>query len=114
MFANAGMKPQNRAVTEEAMLAEFAAIKAGQITDTEMEAARRSLDYSCRQLYDVPSALCDFYDGRRLIGTNQTVEDCRLAIQSVTREQVVEAASHFEHGATFFLKGTLEGEEGEE
>lgn len=114
MFANAGMKPENRAVTEEAMLAEFAAIAAGQITDAELEAARRSLDYSCRQLFDMPSALGDFYDGRMLIGSDQTVEDFRLAIQGVTREQVVETASHFSHGATFFLKGTLEGEEGEE
>ena len=114
IFAGAGMKPQNRAVTEEAMLAEFAALAAGQITDTEMEAARRSLDYSCRQLFDMSSAMSDFYDGRMLIGSDQTIDACRAAIQSVTREQVVEAASHFSHGATFFLKGTLEGEEGDE
>ena len=79
-----------------------------------MEAARRSLDYSCRQLFDMPSAMSDFYDGRMLIGSDQTIDECRIAIQGVTREQVVEAASHFSHGATFFLKGTLEGEEGDE
>lgn len=114
MFANAGMKPENRAVTEEAMLAEFASLAAGRITDTELEAARRSLDYSCRQLFDMPGALGDFYDGRMLIGSDQTVEDYRLALQRVTREQVVEAAARMAHGATFFLKGTLDGEEGEE
>ena len=114
MFANAGMKPENRAVTEEAMLTEFADLAAGRISDVELEAAKRSLAYSCRQIFDMPSALCDFYDGRALIESAQTVDEYRETLLGVTREQVMEAASHVRHGATFFLKGTLEGEEDEE
>ncbi|MBQ8341257.1 MAG: insulinase family protein [Clostridia bacterium] len=114
LFANAGMKPENRAVTEEAMMQEFYDLAKGNISKTEFEAAQRSLDYSCRQLLDLPGGLVDFYDGRLLIGSDQTVDHYRTALAAVTREQVVEAAARVCHGATFFLRGTLEGEEDEE
>ncbi len=114
LFANAGMTPENRAVTEEAMMAEMADLAAGKISDTEFEAAMRSMEYSCRQLLDIPGALTDFYDGRLLIGSDQTVDQYRSAFNAVTRELVIEAARRLRHGATFFLNGTLEGEEDEE
>lgn len=114
MFANAGMTPENRAITEEAMLAEFAAIADGDITDTEFEAAHRSLAHAYRQVYDNPAALASFYAGRAVIGNSDSVEMFRQAVSRVTKEQVVEAAAHMTKGATFFLKGTLSDEEGEE
>ena len=114
LFANAGMTPENRTVTEEAMLAEFEALSKGDITDTEFEAARRSLDHAYRQALDNPAALTDFYAGRALIGNGDTVDDFRAAVAAVTRDDVAEAACRIRKGATFFLKGTLEGEEVDE
>ncbi|MBQ8358270.1 MAG: insulinase family protein [Clostridia bacterium] len=114
LFANAGMTPENRGITEEAMLEEFAALAAGKITDTEFEAAQRSLDHSYRQIFDNPAVLSDFYAGRALIGNTDTVESFRAAVGAVTKEDVIEAAEHIRKGATFFLKGTLDKEEGEE
>ena len=114
LFANAGMTPENRSRTEQAMLQEFSAIAKGDITSVEFEAAHRSLKHSYLQVFDNPAALSDFYAGRDLIGSPDTVEDFRDAVSRVTRDDVVEAAEHMQQGATFFLKGTLEGEEGEE
>ena len=113
LFANAGMTPENRARTEEAMLQEFSSLAKGHITKTEFEAAHRSLAHSYQQVFDNPAALSDFYAGRDLIGSHDTVEDFRDAVSRVTRDDVIEAAEHIRQGATFFLKGTLEGEEGE-
>lgn len=113
MMANAGMTPENRAVTEEAMLAEFDALSKGCISDTEFEAAQRSLAHAYRQVYDNPAALASFYAGRAVAGNKDSVEDFRRAVASVTKEQVMEAAAHMTKGATFFLKGTL-AEEDEE
>ncbi|MBO5355670.1 MAG: insulinase family protein [Clostridia bacterium] len=114
LFANAGMTPENRTLTEEAILQEFAAIAKGNISQTEFEAAHRSLEYSYRQVFDNPAALSDFYAGRDLIGSSDTVENFRDAVSRVMREDVVEASEHIRQGATFFLKGTLDGEEDEE
>ena len=114
LFAHAGMTPENRRVTEEAMLEEFYALSRGEISDTELNAARRSLDHSYRQALDNPAALASFYGSRALIGNSDTVDSFRAAVGAVTKADVVEAAAHLRHGATFFLKGTLEGEEVEE
>lgn len=114
LFANAGMTPENRVLTEEAMLQEFSAIAKGNISKTELEAAHCSLAHSYRQVFDNPAALSDFYAGRDLIGSVDTVEDFRDAVSRVTRDDVIETAEHLRHGATFFLKGTLDGEEDEE
>ena len=114
LFANAGMKSENRTVTEEAMLEEFRAIEQGRITVTEFEAAKCALDHSYRQVFDNPVALADFYAGRALIGNTDTVDDFRRSVAQVTVDDVVAAAQHIHHGATFFLNGTLEGEEVEE
>ena len=114
LFANAGMTPEHRGITEEAMLEELAAISAGHISDVEFEAAHRSLRHASRLLYDNPGALSGFYAGRALIGSSETVDDFRNAVARVTKEDVVEAAAHIQKGATFFLKGTLQGEEDEE
>ncbi len=114
LFAGAGMTPENRGITEEAMLEEFYALSKGNITDTELEAAHRSLDHSYRQVFDNPAALADFYAGRALLGNLDTVDTFRTAVGAATKNAVVEAAAHIRHGATFFLKGTLDGEEVEE
>jgi predicted Zn-dependent peptidase len=114
LFASSGMKVDHRAVTEEAMLGEFAAMARGEITQTEFDAARHSLDHSYRHVADNPAALCDFYAGRALAGNTDTVSDFRAALARTTREDVIEAASHIRHGATFFVRGTYAADEGEE
>lgn len=113
IFVGSGIRVENRAVTEDAIRAEFEALVRGDISATEWEAAKSSRDFVCRQLLDHPAALCDFYMGRHLLGISETPEERRTAFAAVTREDVAEAASHLREGAVFFLKGTLDEEEEE-
>ncbi len=114
MFAASGMKVENREVTEAAIRAEFDAIVRGDISETEFDAARRSITNAYRQMYDNPAALFGFYMGRALGGISETVESRREALMRVGREEVIEAASRMREGAVFFLEGTLAGEEAAE
>ncbi len=114
IIANAGMKRENRRVTEEAMLSEFEELARGGITEEELEAAHRSLEFTYRQVLDHPTMLANFYATRALVGRNETVDEWRERLALVTREDVIEAASHIALGAVYFLCGTLDGEEGEE
>ena len=111
MLASAGMKVDNARVTGEAMRAEFDAIVRGEITKEELDAAKHSLGNAYRQMYDNPGALFGFYTGRALMGVEETVESRRDAMLRVTKEDVVRAAAHVREGASFFLEGTLAGEE---
>lgn len=114
LFARSGMHPENRAVTEEAMQAELAAIAAGNVTENELNVAKRGMDFQYRRVNDQPGALIDYYDRLLVRGVSYTPERRRAALNAVTVDQVVEAASHLRHGATFFVNGTAEGEEDDE
>ncbi len=111
MFANAGMKVANGALTGEAMRAEFDAIVRGDISDTELNAAKSSLDNAYRQMFDNPGAMFGFYMGRALADVEESIEERRDALVRVSRSQICEAAAHIREGASFFLEGTLTGEE---
>lgn len=112
LMANCGMRPDHRAVTEEAMLEEMRHLAAGDITNTEWDAALRSLSHNYRQIYDAPGAIARFYTSRALRGVDETIEEWRDRVLSVKKSQVIEAAAHLSLRAVFFLNGN--GEEPEE
>ncbi len=114
IFAEAGISSQNRAETEQAIRTEFDALARGEISSVEWNAAKQLYEFLYKQVFDHPSSVCSFYMGRDLIGFEQTLEQYRKAIAAVTREDVVEAATHLREGAEFFLQGALNGEEDEE
>lgn len=114
LFAGAGITAEKRAVAEESMLAQFEAIRRGEITDTEFEAARQALSFAYRQIYDSPSSLADFYVKRTLSGTFCTPEEWLRRLETVTRKDVVAAAQCFSLGAVSFVEGVKPGGEEEE
>lgn len=112
LMAQAGVESAHRAVTEAAMLAQFAAVRAGEITETELNAAKASLAFAYRQSEDDPSLLADIYINRRVAGIAETRTAWRERIAAVTREQIAAVAAMLKLGACYFLDGTLSaGEE---
>lgn len=87
-------------------------IAAGNISDTEFFAAKRSLEYTYAQLYDSPFSLRSFYTDRELAGIEESVEECKGALLSVTREQVARTAARTVADTRFFINGSG-GEEAE-
>lgn len=114
LFANSGMKVENRAVAEEAMLQQLADIKEGRISEAELVAAKRSIEHSYRQTRDNPGVTARFYTTRALVGNGETMAEWQARLDRVTLSDIVEAAAHVSHNATFFLKGTKTEEEDEE
>ena len=114
LFASSGMKIENRAVTEEAMLAELAALKRGEISDVELHAAKKALANTYRAALDNPAVLSRFYVGRVAAGAYQTLDAWRERLMRVTREEIAMAADRIDLGSVYFIKGTENGEgEGE-
>lgn len=114
LLAGAGISAEKRAVAQDSMLAQYEAICRGDISDTEFEAARQSLSFAYRQIYDSPASLADFYVKRMLSGAFCTPEEWRQRLAAVTRDEVVAAAQHFSLGAVSFVEGTRPGGEEDE
>ncbi len=108
LFASCGIKSSNRAVAERAMLAELEEIRCGNFSETELNAARRSLANTYRTATDNPAVLSRFYTGRLAAGAFEEMDAWRARLLRVTREEIVAAAERTRLGAVFFLRGKEE------
>lgn len=100
-------KNKDRAIDE--ILAQLEQIRSGNVTDAELSAAKRSLEYSYVQIYDSPFSLQAFFSVRELVGISETVEECKERILATTKEEVCELAERTVFDTCFFISGTLTG-----
>jgi predicted Zn-dependent peptidase len=106
MKVSCGIDPDARDIACEEILHQWDQMRAGNFTDEEMDAAKRSLDNSYRTVEDNPHAVEGFYYGRLLEDVDMSVEDCRRGLLAVTREQIVRAACEVSLDTVYFLHGT--------
>jgi predicted Zn-dependent peptidase len=77
----------------------------GNITDTELTAAKEAILSALRGVYDAPASI-ESYEFVMAVGKNPlTPEEYRQRIQAVTLQQVTEAAKSLSLHTTYFLKG---------
>ena len=105
LTVNCGIESKNRALAEEAILAELNELAKGNISEIEFHAARKSLENSYRQIYDNPFELQAFYGTRELFGISETIEECRLSLLEVTAEEVAALAKKIIYDTSFFVEG---------
>lgn len=103
ILVSSGIDAQNRQRVTDAVLSQLDAIRQGDISDAELACAKSSLAYSYAQIYDSPFSLQAFYSTRVAFGEGETVEECRDALMSVTREDVVRLANNIRYDCCFFL-----------
>lgn len=126
IYVSSGVAPENRERAEREILAQLDELKAGNITDAELCAARLSLINSARQIEDNPYSVWSFSEHRLRLGL-----DCSLGrhierMSRVTVAEIQRVVASWTLGVEFFLYpngGTemsddgdneiCEGEEGE-
>ena len=115
LSVSSGIEVSDEKKATDAILAELDSIKAGNFSDTELEAARKSLINSYKQIYDNPFDLHSFYSARTAFGVDASLEGCCERIAALTREDILRASKGIELDTTYFLCGTKEsnGEEGD-
>ena len=111
---SSGIRNENRAIAEQAILEQMEDIRQGNISETEFRAAKVSLDNTYRQLYDNPFALQTFYENRSLLGIRETIEDCRRKVAAVRPEDVIALSSQVHCDSVFFIEATLTDTEKED
>ena len=87
------------------ILAQLDAVRAGDISDYELESARRYLRSSLSAGTDSPGRLDDFYIGQIIAGQPDTMQALSARIARVTKDDVAAAARRVSLDTVFFLKG---------
>ena len=112
LLITCGLSRANRPRAEKEILKQIRDLAAGRFEQSELDAARSALINAYRQIGDSPAAMESFYFGRAIAGLTQSVRDCREALSSVTREDVIRVAKKVKLDTVYYLDGTLDGEEG--
>ena len=96
------------------ILAQLDAIRQGNITDEELDSARKYVAGNLRTLMDSPAQLEDFYLSSLLQGFDCTPDELAAMIDFVTKEDIVAIANGTECDTIYFMKGLPEEDEEEE
>ena len=109
LTVNAGIDTQQEQAVKEAIFAQLEACRQGQITETELSAAKESILSGLRSIYDSPGAMEAYFSTAAISGRVRTPERYSSQIRTVTIEDVALAAQTIQHHSTFFLKGVQHG-----
>ena len=111
---SAGISACNREITEREILSQLNEIQKGNVSDAELLAARKYIEFTFDQTYDSPFSIVSFYSSKEHLGTFQSPEERKKALLDVSLEDIVRAANSLELDTRYFLGGTLTADGGAE
>lgn len=107
MVVTSGIEVSNKEKAQNEILEQLDSIRRGEVTDEELETAKRSLKNSYNELNDSPPSLEGWYLTRSLACISETHEDVRDGFMNVTKEDVIRIAKNIKLDTVYFLEGTL-------
>ena len=101
----AGIEFDKKALVQQEITRQLQLIRDGEISDTELTAAKEALLSNLRATHDSPGAIEGYYASAALSGIGMDPARFMEAICRVTREDVSEAAKTLRLQAVYFLRG---------
>ena len=102
---SAGLDFEKEELTRQEVARQLEALRAGDITDAELTAAKEALLSSLRCTHDSPSSIEGYYATAALSGLKLTPDTYMDAVRAVTKDQVAQRANGLQLHSTYFLKG---------
>ena len=105
MLVSSGIEAKNKEIAENAILDQLEMIKNGDITDEEMDSAKKSIRNGYMQIYDSAEAMETWVFFRSLCGISTTpMLECEK-IEKTTKQEIQELTSKFKLDTVYFLRG---------
>ena len=114
MLVASGIEFENFAAARDEIFAQLDAIKRGDITDEELEAARSCVASDLRSLTDSQGELEGFYLSLALDGLDCSPLELAELCEEVTKQDVIDVANSVECDMIYFLKGSGSDEDEDE
>ena len=92
---------------EEEVLRQLQACQNGDITETELKAAKEALCNQLRATHDSPGAIEGYYAVSALSGMQLTPEGYMQAVEKATVEDIAKAAKSLQLHTVYFLRGEI-------
>lgn len=105
MVVSSGIEFDKFEVARDEILHQLELTRQGEITEEELEGARIALLSSLKTGMDSPGRLDDYALGQAILGQEGTMADLAKALETVTAEQVAEAARRVTLDTVYFIEG---------
>ena len=105
MLVSSGIEFDKYQTARDEILAQLEAVRRGEIADWELEGARRTLISGHLATLDDQARQEEFWLGQAAAGLDTTIQDLAGQFETITREQVAQAARKLELDTIYFLKG---------
>lgn len=105
ILVSSGIEFDKYETARDEILAQLDQVRKGEIEDWELEGARRTLVGGHLSTLDDQARQEEFWLGQAVAGLDDTIEETAAKFESVTREQVAQAAQKLELDTIYFLKG---------
>ena len=105
VVVSAGIDFDKEQLTKEEILRQLALCQAGEISESELKAAKEAILSSLRATHDSPGAIEGYYATAALSGLVFSHSDYMAAIEAVTAEDAAACARQVQLHSTYFLKG---------
>ena len=114
MLINSGIEFDKFDEAKDEIFHQLEEVKQGNITDDELNFAKKSIISDYTAMLDSPGDLEGFYLGNIISGSDLSPEETAELITYVTKEDVVRVANSVECDLIYFLKGEDSDEDGED
>lgn len=104
MMVQSGIEFENYQKVYDEIMIQLRAMRSGDISAEELDAAKKTIIGALRGRYDSLGAIEDFYTTQLLLGTNETIEGQIMAVSGVTREQATACAQQLKLDTVYFLR----------
>ena len=104
---SAGIDCNMNEKVEEEILRQLKACQDGEITETELKAAREALINQLRSTHDSPGAIEGYYAVSALSGLKLTPEEYIRTLEQTSAEDVANAAKTLQLHTVYFLRGAV-------
>ena len=105
ILVSSGIEFDKYETARDEILAQLDQVRKGEVGDWELEGARRTLIGGYLSTLDDQARQEEFWLGQAVAGLDDTIEKTAAKFESVTREQVAQAAQKLELDTIYFLKG---------
>lgn len=102
---NSGIEFKNFQKAYDEILVQLEEIRNGNITDAELDAAKKALVNTYDSYYDDQRAMAMFALAEKINGTDKTIDDRIRAVKKVTADEVAAVAGKLRLDTVYFLKG---------
>ncbi len=103
MLIGSGIEIENFEMTKDVIAKQLIEMEKGNITDQEIDYAKKSIINSIREFGDSSSSLAEYLYGQVFSNNIEPIEDLITKIESVTIDQIVEVAKRIKLDTIYFL-----------